>query len=568
MRGPRAWAAVLATALSLSACSLVPTSGPIEQGPVVDSSEVTQFIRVIAAPPSPGASPQEIVRGFLEANASLEQDHAIARRYLTPEAAQAWRPDASTTVYAQPSLALAGSGPQVRARMDVVGRLEADGSLVTLDPAERRSVEFALEEVPPDGRRSPEWRISDPPEGVLIGDVDLRRAYRDYPVHFMSARSDVLVPDARMIPIVGPSLPTTLAERVLAGPSAQLAPGVRAPELRIGLALGAVPVNDGVAVVDLTEPARAADDGQRRDLAAALTWTLTEVPGVRAVRLRVGGEPFEVPGAPEVMDRASWAAFGPDAQTTGPNGDRRPPRYVLVGGTIVRVSDVGSTSVSVGLAGAETLVGLAVSPDQRRASLVDPRGRSLWVLPLDRTTTQRRVRGRGLGPASFDVDGLAWFPESGGVRRLGADDTVQPIPVRSDRLPPVTRLALARDGARVALVAGGTVHIGVLADVDGRPVIEAVHRVDSSVGDVTDVAWRDSGTVEVLGADASGVRQALRIDVGSGQVVPLGAPPGARDLAAAPNAVTVVATSDEAVFGNVGLQWRDEGRGRSVAYPG
>ena len=47
----------------------------------------SQFIRVIAAPPSVGASPTEIVRGFLEANASLESDHAIARRYLTPEAA-------------------------------------------------------------------------------------------------------------------------------------------------------------------------------------------------------------------------------------------------------------------------------------------------------------------------------------------------------------------------------------------------------------------------------------------------------------------------------------------------
>ena len=70
-----------------SACASVPTSGPIEQGPVVDAGESTQFIRVIAAPPSQGASPADIVRGFLEANASLESDHAIARRYLTPPAA-------------------------------------------------------------------------------------------------------------------------------------------------------------------------------------------------------------------------------------------------------------------------------------------------------------------------------------------------------------------------------------------------------------------------------------------------------------------------------------------------
>ena len=103
--GPRV-AVAAAACIGLAACAGVPTSGPIEQGPVVDAGESSQFIRVIAAPPSVGASPTEIVRGFFEANASLESDHAIARRYLTPEAAATWDPDAATTVYQQSSLKL------------------------------------------------------------------------------------------------------------------------------------------------------------------------------------------------------------------------------------------------------------------------------------------------------------------------------------------------------------------------------------------------------------------------------------------------------------------------------
>ena len=84
--------ALAAACLALSACAAVPTSGPIEEGPIVDAGNTAQFIRVIAAPPSVGASPSEIVRGFLEANASLDSGHAIARRYLTSEAAESWDP--------------------------------------------------------------------------------------------------------------------------------------------------------------------------------------------------------------------------------------------------------------------------------------------------------------------------------------------------------------------------------------------------------------------------------------------------------------------------------------------
>lgn len=569
---PAARSAVLVVGcLVLAACATVPSSGPIEQGPVVDAGESSQFIRVIAAPPSVGASASEIVRGFLEANASLESDHDIARRYLTPQASASWDPDAATTVYQQSSLELSGNSSQrITASMDIHGRLLADGTLEAVDPPRTEEHDFVLEQMFDGASGVPQWRIADPPPGVLISDVDLRRAYREYQVYHPSARSEVLIPEGRLLPVVGPSLPTALAQRVLAGPAEWLAPGARAgAPPGTGLALGAVPVEDGVAVVDLTDQALAATDAQRRDLAAQLTWTLTQVPGVTWVRLRTGGEPYDVPGAPELMDRAVWQRRSPEALTTGPQGVDRVPYFVLEGSSMVRVSESGSRAVVVEAPFVESLVDLGVSLDQRTAAAVSPDRRSLWILPLDKRAEQSQVQGRGLSGASFDVDGRPWFIDGGRVMHLGPGELAEEVPILSGKPPePVSSVHLARDGARAVLVAGGLLHLAVIHEEADSVVISTTRRIGTSVSKVGDVAWRDSGTLDVIGVADDRGRQVLRVSVGSDQEQALGSPAQAQEVTAAPGSPTLVATQGGQLLANVGLQWRAQGSARSVAYPG
>jgi len=556
---------------ALAACATVPTSGPIEQGPVVDSGESAQFIRVIAAPPSVGAGPKEIVRGFLEANASLEADHAIARRYLTPSASEAWEPDASTTVYEQSSLALSGdSADAITATLAVSSRLGPDGSLETVDPTEAEKLVYRLEQIDDGPSGVPQWRITDPSPGVLISDVDLRRAYRQYQVHFPSERSSVLVPDSRLLPVLGPSLPTALAEQVLAGPAEWLEPGVRTGSpIGTELALGAVPVNDGVAVVDLTDQALAATDVQRRDLAAQLTWTLTQVPGVSYVQLRAGGESFDVPGAPELMDRGVWEDRDPDALTRGPLGDLSVPYFTLEGSAVVRVAGSNRAALTIEAPQADTLIELGVSLDLRTAAVVSQDRTTLWVVPLDGSAGETGVEGRDISGASFDVDGRAWYTDAGRPMRLASDDQAREVPVRSeDFTAKVSSVHLARDGVRVLLVAGGELYLGAIHTEGGELVIGSVHRIATSVEGVLDAAWRDSVTLDVLAPVESGGLQVLRVDVGSGQAQRLGAPPVPQEVAGAPGAPTLVSTEEGQLFGNVGLQWRGQGPARSVAYPG
>ena len=563
-------AVAAAACMGLAACAGVPTTGPIEQGPVVDAGESSQFIRVIAAPPSVGASPTEIVRGFLEANASLESDHAIARRYLTPEASGSWDPDAATTVYQQSSLKLSeGKGSTINARLAVNNRLNEEGTLDPVDPASKEKIVFTLEQVVDGASGIPQWRISDPPPGILISDADLRRAYRQYQVHYPAARSDALVPDGRLLPVVGPSLPTALAQRVLAGPAEWLAPGVRtgAPP-GTALALGAVPVTNGVALVELTDEALAATDVQRRDLAAQLTWTLTQLPEVTSVRLQVGGEPYDVPGVPELMDRSVWQARSPDALTTGPTGTSLLPYYVLDGPAVVRVSEAGRTALPLKVPDAEELIDLGVALDQRSAAAVEPDRRALWILPLDRGITEQRIEGTRIGGASFDVDGRAWFTDAGRVLRLVPNGLPQEVAVQPELAAPITSVHLARDGTRVVLVADEVLYLGVIQPSSSGLVIGSVRRIATSVSGVQDVAWRNSITLDVLGRTDTSSLQVLRIGVGTGEVQLFGAPPDPLEVAGAPGSATLAAGEGDLLFANVGLQWRAQGKARSVAYPG
>ena len=55
-------------------------------------------VRVLPRDPVVGQSPEEVVSGFLEASASFEVDHEVARRFLSPSAAESWNADAGVTV--------------------------------------------------------------------------------------------------------------------------------------------------------------------------------------------------------------------------------------------------------------------------------------------------------------------------------------------------------------------------------------------------------------------------------------------------------------------------------------
>ena len=73
-----------------------------------------------------------------------------------------------------------------------------------------------------------EWRIANPPNGLIMLEPDFERLYDRRLAYFLDPTGTRVVPDPRYL-ISGEAQPTALLNRVLEGPSAALSAGVRNP---------------------------------------------------------------------------------------------------------------------------------------------------------------------------------------------------------------------------------------------------------------------------------------------------------------------------------------------------
>src|SRR3546814_450952 len=91
--------AVLAVfAVLLSACAGLPTTGEVKSGLALGDVDLPPDISQIAAGPLEGASPDEIVEGFLDAALTPADGWKTAREFLSPDLAETWRPGAGVTI--------------------------------------------------------------------------------------------------------------------------------------------------------------------------------------------------------------------------------------------------------------------------------------------------------------------------------------------------------------------------------------------------------------------------------------------------------------------------------------
>src|SRR4051812_4353931 len=243
----RCWAVVIAV-LSTAACAEIPTSGDVESGSQVQTSENDPLIRVIPRPPLPGATPAEVVQGFLNASASFADDHAVARLYMTPEASERWDPAREVTVFNETAgVDLTRKGrKRVQLQAEQTATINKGGAL---SPRNNVSItrSFVLE------RQENNWRIARAPQGLLLSEVDVARSYRAFDVFFLNDLQTRLVPDPVFIPLERQGTATSLTDAVLAGPTAWLRPAVDSaiPD-GTSLVVDAVPIENGVALVDLS----------------------------------------------------------------------------------------------------------------------------------------------------------------------------------------------------------------------------------------------------------------------------------------------------------------------------
>lgn len=291
------WLAAI-LALLLAGCAQIPSSGPVEEVPVTAEPP---GIDIAPQPPQGGATPNRILEGFLLAMADPESDYEVAREYLTAEASEAWTPAESTTIYSGTVLetedTFSVAGQQV-GTLDADGRFTAGGGALQHD--------FGL--VEDDGQ----WRIGNPPEGVLINRYLFERFYTPLTIYFMGLNGSHVIPDLRTWP---ESLvtPERIVQAQLDGPTRSLI-GVVSNAIPQTAALGpdgATIDADGVVTVDFVGLRNTLGEEGRNRMGAQLLWSLTSIPRVTGLRITNEGSPYPLPGesADGVLEPATQQGY-------------------------------------------------------------------------------------------------------------------------------------------------------------------------------------------------------------------------------------------------------------------
>jgi hypothetical protein len=527
--------ALLTVLVLLGGCSTVPTSSaPVQITQAPPRGDTPVGIEPLS--PEPGATPEEIVRGFLDAAASTVRGHPVAREHLAPEPQGSWSDDAGITLIGADYATVATDAGTVVVTGELVGTIDQRGGF-TVGGQEVYSREFRLEQV--DG----EWRISDPPDGLVMLEPDFERLYERRDLYFLDPTGRRVVPDPRYL-IIGEAQPTVLVERLLEGPSAVLAAGV-VNELE-GAALGStVTVSAQAVTVDLTGVADASA-ARLAGLSGQLVWTLGQLESVRSVEVLVDGDPVRLDGVPPVQTVDAWAALNPDAAPVDAVG------HFLVDGALWTAGETPARAPGPAGAGAYALSSAAVATDPRTGELTQMVG---VTLRDGGATLLTGPYGGDLTPvlpgSSLTVPTVAptrqefWLVRDGTtVVRVTAGGPPQAVnAVTLPGLGRATALQLSPDGVRAALVVEDgqrqSLYVGtVVRSADGPVALRDWREVAPALGQVVDVAWRTSGSLLVLAGDA-GEDRTLPYTVGVdgwdlSPVPTSGLPSQATEVAAAP----------------------------------
>lgn len=562
-----------------SGCSGLPASSPVEQGYDVGEPYFAP-IRVKFDPPKPGASPEDIVKGFLAAGAAAEDDHAAARAYLTSAASRRWQPGDRVAIYRDSASLTAGrSGDVVSVRAPLVARLDGSGRYLAASSGENAHAHLTLTKV------NGEWRISDlpPGTGLWLDRVSFDQLYSRFAVTYADPVDRSLVGDYRWVP-VGKGPVTALARLQLEEVPAYLR-GTATTGFPVGtqLAVESVPIVDGVAQIDLRQRALAATPEERATAWAQMLRTMRQIPGVKGVAITVGGAPLQVDGIDGPPTTVAELGFV--------EPETEPPAVVLRQNETLRAMDLNAwtrgenrpfTDAPALPAAPPDWERLAIQHDLQQVVAVD-HGRTKLFRKTPDATGGTAAFGKELTEPSMDKRGRIWV---GGVDAAGASriwgvnaDTppkTAPYTVPASWLSgKVTAVKPSPSGRRLAVAltdAAGLTSIHVTGIRPGKRQFSASlgepWRIVAGLTDLKDMAWAGDASIAVLAGQPGSTVTPMVLPVG-GALEPL-APvqrPSQITSAGGPRGIIVVSETG-AVWRRVGGAWRRQDVAQELIVPG
>lgn len=512
-----------ALALLVSACSGVPDSGPVQSVDLAAPDAQEEVIPYNPGAPRAGASPGEIVDGFLDAMKATPMSTAYARRYLTKDAAMNWAPAGRTLVYGELGSHV-GSSPRVSVELEDAGWLDERGVWRGGLAASQAILDFELT------RAEGEWRISSAPNALVVEEDWFLTHFARSNLYYVEPTGHTLVPEPIFAP-KGTSYATTLVSSLLSGPGEEAQGVIRSALPAAADEPRSVDVRDGVAEVDLAGDLGDHDAEELQLMGAQLAWTLRQDASVERIRLTIDGEPVVLPGYGETFNVDNGGGYDPNGNTA------RVDLYALRGGALVTsTGENGDPWVPVlgGWAKSHGVTDVAVDADGSTAAAVtaDRTGVVVGQLTSDGELARAPVKGTRLLRPSWDLAGRLWLvdKDSTGARVMYVDgDRRVRVAVPGVTGENVTRFLVSRDGTRFVAVIDGEssdrIVVSRLQASSKGEITTATSAVllphpDAATMRVTDIAWTSPTTiVAVQQISSTALFQSVSLD---------GAPSGER----------------------------------------
>ena len=297
-------AVALLASVALSACSGIPRAGSVQEG-VAAGVAGNNDVQFLPSGPADGASPEDILRGFVDAATSPADDWGIARKFLSADYRTKWQPSQRVIVDRGNRIVTSAAAGNYSLGVTQVAQVDEWG-LYAAEADRDTKLEFAL------ARENGQWRIASAPEGIILDSGLFPQVFAETQLFFYDANFQRLVPDNRWFPARS-STTTRVVKSLLQGPAKWLAQSggvVSAFTPGALLVADSVPVEGSTAVVNFDVKSLAANDVTLQRMLTQIGASLSSVPNVTRVRMVLSGArqlEAEVPAIASVLGNSFLA---------------------------------------------------------------------------------------------------------------------------------------------------------------------------------------------------------------------------------------------------------------------
>lgn len=472
-----------------AACAQLPTSGLVQQGTDLSAGIASDYLYYSPSGPTVGATPTEIIRGFLNAATAPQNDFSTAREFLSEKFKAKWDPSGATLVQRGQLKIDALSDAQITVTVGVQSQVDSDGQFSYWPAGYSRQLDFTLV------REANQWRIETAPNLIVVIQPVFDVIFSPYSLYFYDNAYKHLVPDVRWFPSRA-STTTLIVNAVLSGPADWLSSGVKsAIPFGTKLSIDSVAVEGGVAKIDLSSSALSASPAERRLMKNQLLATLGQIPGVSDVQIFVERTPQDIVDLPPLdLAKSNETPIGLA------NNELR-----HVGGS---KAEVRNSTYSLSKVAA---LGFAINSDESTLAL---RGRGgIWLAQLDsigQAINLIDARPGLLNPV-FDSSGVLWstgtssksslftYAKNGRARQIDANWLLD---------MKRRQIAISPEGSRIAVLesrkSGNVLWVAVISHSPDGEAISLGNPIEltTNSGPVTSFAWANETKIAVLTSEA------------------------------------------------------------------